>query len=340
MLKRRPPFGLAFGRRQGCEVRLRAQSRRQPLAVEFIVTRMSASVTLAAASALMARPPDEGSARPVKVGVPMTLISEQQPFPDRDEDQHGGRGGGQHQRRGDHRSRRHQRHQPSPTRWDSGMLGADSRLNSALPTDRAPDRRELPGRWQDRLRVAVRMVQHQFVGDRGDDDARHDQDMEIGIAAARERAGIARTSRSVAGALGADIEVDRPHRDAAGERDQNAATVAAVHVESAKVAPVTRINSPSAMMTNRPQRSAICAAFDVPVLGARAAQPRHPEAGGGSKQSNADCQAQMASRPPDRRRSSRRSRTAPPRLPDRDAEEVAIVAGVVALEAHSMNWLR
>src|SRR4051795_5450516 len=53
------------------------------------------------------------------------------------------------------------------------------------------------------------------------------------------------------------MEIDPPHRQAADEGSCDAPTVSVVQSRSAKVAPVTTMDSPSAMMMNPAQRSAI-----------------------------------------------------------------------------------
>ena len=78
---------------------------------------------------------------------------------------------------------------PSPTRCDSGRCGADSRLNSALPSEIERRAAEQDDRGLE-VGVAAGMVQHQLVADRGDDDAGDDQDVQIGVAVARKPAGI------------------------------------------------------------------------------------------------------------------------------------------------------
>ncbi len=75
------------------------------------------------------------------------------------------------------------------------------------------------------LKVAVArgMRQHQFVADRGDDDAGHDRHVEIRVGQPGDPAGILGGGNPLGAGLGALVEIDPPHRDAADKgRDERA----------------------------------------------------------------------------------------------------------------------
>ena len=106
--------------------------------------------------------------------------------------------------------------------------------------------------------MAVRMRQHEFVGHRRDDDAGHDRHMQIGVGEPRQPARFAGFRDLLGAGFGALVEIDPPHRDAADEgRQRRPRRLSAVQVRSAKVAPVTTMDSPSAMMMKPAQRSAM-----------------------------------------------------------------------------------
>ena len=90
------------------------------------------------------------------------------------------------------------------------------------------------------------------------------------------RPGSAEPRDLAAAALGTDVEVDPPHGDAAEECHQERADRRRRSPAAPRPSrPVTRMDSPSAIMTNSAQRSAMCApsTFQSAVL--RAPEPRH-----------------------------------------------------------------
>ena len=106
--------------------------------------------------------------------------------------------------------------------------------------------------------MALGMRQHQIVGHRRDDDAGHDRHVQIGVGQPRQPAGLAGFRDLLGAGFGALVEIDPPHRDAAEQgRHESADTWSLVHGRSAKVAPVTTMDSPSAMMMKPAQRSAM-----------------------------------------------------------------------------------
>ncbi len=106
--------------------------------------------------------------------------------------------------------------------------------------------------------MAAGMRQHEVVGHRRDDDAGHDRHVQIGIGQPRQPPRLAGVRNLLGAGFGALVEIDPPHRDAAEQRGRTKAmTVSVVQVRSAKVAPVTTMDSPSAMMMKPAQRSAM-----------------------------------------------------------------------------------
>ena len=153
-------------------------------------------------------------------------------------------------------------------------------------------------------------IEHQLVADRGEDDRRRPSADARGVGVARQPPGIGRPRQLRRGLVGGGREVDPPHRDAAESATANAATVAGVHRARPNVAPVTRMDSPSAMITNSPHRSAKwCAETrqsamrDVPRSGRPVPPPRRPELEEERERSTA---RPAPARRRDRRRSSRR----------------------------------
>ncbi len=69
---------------------------------------------------------------------------------------------------------------PSPTRCESGKCRALTRLNSKIARKIESRPADQHGGGLD-IRVAGRMRQHQFVADGHDDDARHQQQMQVGV---------------------------------------------------------------------------------------------------------------------------------------------------------------
>ncbi len=98
---------------------------------------------------------------------------------------------------------------------------------------------------------------------------------------------------------------------------------------SAKVAPVTRMDSPSAMMTNRPPRFSHMRAFDGPVRRRRAAQHRDPVARYGCD--SFDPTGDRPKRQPGLRvgESAGNPERCGDEMPDADAYKIAIIANVV-----------
>ena len=138
-------------------------------------------------------------------------------FPGSDDDQHGGCKRAQHQRfearadQGQHGEQRKADH----VRERHAVV---DRVFEQRIADQIERRASDTGDQQFCIAVAGRMREHQFVGDRADDDAGDDRDMQIGVREARQSAGVFRMFDGVGGALRADVEIDPPHGDAADER--------------------------------------------------------------------------------------------------------------------------
>ncbi len=113
---------------------------------------------------------------------------------------------------------------------------------------------------------AFGMMQHQLVADRGDDDAGDDRQMQIGKASRASWPGspgrweCARRSPPRHGGNRSTTSRCWP-RSPTGK----APTVPTPHAVSAKVAPVMRIDSPSAMMRKQPAALGEMGALDIPV---------------------------------------------------------------------------
>ena len=128
----------------------------------------------------------------------------------------------------------------------------------------------------------MRRGDQQIAGDRGRDDARDDRQVGVGVGVAREATGVvagaerdrarARSSRRSTATTAPRSRRTRRRGRARPSRSSPAADA---------VAPVTTIDSPSAMMMKTWQRSAKCAALDVVVGRDGAAATRQPVAGRG-----------------------------------------------------------
>ena len=131
--------------------------------------------------------------------------------------------------------------------------------------------------------------------------------------------------------LGADVEIDPPHRRRCRRRpSRRPPRSPAIHGSSANVAPVTRIDSPSAMMTNSPQRSAMwppstsqSAVVERPSPGVQ-----KPSDGRQRTRSPAPRSTGRAARSPSANAPAIQN-TRRQRQPGGDALEVAVVAGAV-----------
>ena len=69
---------------------------------------------------------------------------------------------------------------PRPARCDSGNAAGDGPLEQKVAEEEQRRPAEHGRRGRD-FRAPGRMGQHQLVGDRGDDDAGHDQKVEVGV---------------------------------------------------------------------------------------------------------------------------------------------------------------
>ena len=163
----------------------------------------------------------------------------------------------------------------------------------------------------------------------------------IGVAAARQPAGIVGRRDQPAGALGADVEIDHPHGDAADESDQERADVRGGPGQAGEGRAGDQHRF--AERDDDEQRAALghVGALDVPVGGGRTAEHRHPEAEQRRRRFRCRPRSPTAPAAPRPRPGRRRSRAAPSCRCQRPMRtKLRKLPASWRLSAHSMNRLR